>query len=122
MKQLEGGWPERVLTMQRNWIGRSEGAEVDFTLAETGEADSRLHHARRHHLRRDLRDSSRPSIRWSKQLLDAEGKAHAKSDDRRARATKVPAMSKRKASSPAIYAHQSVQRRDDARSGSPTSC
>jgi leucyl-tRNA synthetase len=34
---LEGGWPERVLTMQRNWIGRSEGAEVDFTLEDTGE-------------------------------------------------------------------------------------
>ncbi len=30
-------WPERVLTMQRNWIGRSEGAEVTFTIEQTGE-------------------------------------------------------------------------------------
>ena len=28
------GWPEKVRTMQRNWIGRSEGTEVDFFLAE----------------------------------------------------------------------------------------
>jgi leucyl-tRNA synthetase len=28
------GWPERVKAMQRNWIGRSEGAEIDFALAE----------------------------------------------------------------------------------------
>ncbi|HVQ19208.1 MAG TPA: leucine--tRNA ligase [Actinomycetes bacterium] len=30
MKQLEGQWPEKVLLMQRNWIGRSTGADVDF--------------------------------------------------------------------------------------------
>jgi leucyl-tRNA synthetase len=28
------GWPEAVLTQQRNWIGRSQGAEIDFPLAD----------------------------------------------------------------------------------------
>ena len=32
MDQLEGAWPEKVLMMQRNWIGRSQGAEVAFEI------------------------------------------------------------------------------------------
>ena len=32
MQQLEGKWPEKVLMMQRNWIGRSTGANVDFQI------------------------------------------------------------------------------------------
>ena len=32
MEQLEGQWPDKVLQMQRNWIGRSRGAEVDFAI------------------------------------------------------------------------------------------
>ncbi|MFI5092711.1 MAG: leucine--tRNA ligase [Candidatus Acidiferrales bacterium] len=34
LKQLEGSWPERVITMQRNWIGRSQGARVKFEVAD----------------------------------------------------------------------------------------
>ncbi|WP_203338067.1 leucine--tRNA ligase [Nocardioides limicola] len=32
MEHLEGRWPERVLTLQRNWIGRSTGAQVQFRI------------------------------------------------------------------------------------------
>ena len=32
LNQLEGSWPSKVLAMQRNWIGRSTGADVDFVI------------------------------------------------------------------------------------------
>ena len=32
LNQLEGSWPAKVLTMQRNWIGRSIGADVEFEI------------------------------------------------------------------------------------------
>ncbi|MFI7587092.1 leucine--tRNA ligase [Spongisporangium articulatum] len=32
MNQLRGAWPDKVLTMQRNWIGRSSGADVVFEI------------------------------------------------------------------------------------------
>ena len=35
MEQLD--WPEAVITQQRNWIGRSDGARVTFKIAETGD-------------------------------------------------------------------------------------
>jgi len=35
------GWPEKVRTMQRNWIGRSEGTDVDFFLEEQGAENRR---------------------------------------------------------------------------------
>ncbi|MCW2761763.1 MAG: leucine--tRNA ligase [Marmoricola sp.] len=34
-------WPDRVLTLQRNWIGRSEGAHVDFEVTTEGSAETR---------------------------------------------------------------------------------
>jgi len=34
LKTLKDGWPSQVLTMQENWIGRSEGLEFDFSLSD----------------------------------------------------------------------------------------
>jgi len=38
LDRLQGHWPERVLAMQRNWIGRSTGAEVVFRMPALGES------------------------------------------------------------------------------------
>lgn len=36
-EELREGWPEKVLAMQKNWIGKSFGTEIVFTVAETEE-------------------------------------------------------------------------------------
>ena len=40
LEELEGGWPERVLNMQRNWIGKSVGAKISFELPDGEKVDA----------------------------------------------------------------------------------
>ncbi|HLH20671.1 MAG TPA: leucine--tRNA ligase [Bryobacteraceae bacterium] len=77
MQQLEGGWPERVLTMQRNWIGRSEGAEIDFQLQGSGEP-IRVFTTRVDTIYGATCVILAPEHPLAEKLLDAEGRARAK--------------------------------------------
>ncbi len=77
MQQLEGGWPERVLTMQRNWIGRSEGAEIDFKLAGSGEP-IRVFTTRVDTIYGATCAILAPEHPLNEQLLDEDAKARAK--------------------------------------------
>jgi len=36
-QELKGGWPEKVITMQKNWIGKSFGTEIEFKLSDSDE-------------------------------------------------------------------------------------
>ncbi len=74
---LEGGWPERVLTMQRNWIGRSEGAELDFKLAHTGQP-VRVFTTRIDTIYGATCVILAPEHPLTDQLVDAAGRAQAK--------------------------------------------
>ncbi len=84
MAQLEGGWPERVLTMQRNWIGRSEGAEIDFTLAGAG-TPIRVFTTRVDTIYGATCVILAPEHPLNETLLDAELKAQRQGDGRFAR-------------------------------------
>ena len=37
IKQIENGWPEKVLKRQSDWVGRSEGAYIDFDVKDSGQ-------------------------------------------------------------------------------------
>ena len=75
MADLED-WPDRVLTMQRNWIGRSHGARVVFSVDGSGEELPGLHDAARHAVRGDvLRPGTRePDGRAARRRLRARGR------------------------------------------------
>ena len=75
--RLEGGWPERVLTMQRNWIGRSEGTEADFHLEGSG-APIRVFTTRVDTIFGATCVILAPEHPLVSQLLDGEGQARAK--------------------------------------------
>ncbi len=74
-------WPEHVKTMQRNWIGRSYGAEVTFRCEDARHGLPRLHDASRHAVRRDL----------LRDVAGAPGRLQARGGDRsrRTRSTRT---------------------------------
>ncbi|HUI79405.1 MAG TPA: leucine--tRNA ligase [Bryobacteraceae bacterium] len=78
MRQLEGGWPERVLTMQRNWIGRSAGTEADFALEGSG-IPLRVFTTRVDTIYGATCVILAPEHPLNEKLLDAKGQAVAKS-------------------------------------------
>ncbi len=74
------GWPERTRTMQRNWIGRSEGVQFSFASRKIRSDDRRLHDARRHASTALRFWRSRPNIRSSDSSRRSSPKKHAGGD------------------------------------------
>ena len=70
-------WPERVLAMQRNWIGRSEGAEIDFKLERSGEP-VRVFTTRVDTIYGATCVILAPEHPLAQELLDEQGRARAK--------------------------------------------
>ena len=72
MEPLEGKWPDRVLLMQRNWIGRSRGRRGHVRDRGPRRAGHRLHHPARTRCTGRRSSWSRPTRRWPQELCAPE--------------------------------------------------
>jgi leucyl-tRNA synthetase len=68
LKLLEGGWPERVITMQRNWIGKSTGAKVWFAVEEVEGGEWRVSSGEEKRVREEKKDSAETRRDGSKRI------------------------------------------------------
>ena len=119
-EKLEGHWPDRVLSMQRNWIGKSVGSEIDFKLEKTGEP-IRVFTTRVDTIYGATCVILAPEHPLTGKLLDEAGRARAKQMiDSRAQQGSA-AISRRTATSPGITPSiRTAAKRFP--SGSATSC
>ena len=76
-EKLEGEWPDRVLSMQRNWIGRSEGSEIDFKV-DGGEDTIRVFTTRVDTIYGATCVILAPEHPIAQKLLDEAGRARAR--------------------------------------------
>ena len=65
-------WPEDIMLMQKNWIGKSQGVEFGWQLDGYADGAARVHHAPGHRLSASRIWCWRPSIRWSIELTTPE--------------------------------------------------
>ena len=120
--------PRRTLTTQRDWIGRSEGAEIDFGVDGARTRRIAVFTTRaRHALGRDVRRARAraPARRARSRRAGAAARSPRTSPRPRARATSTaPTLAKDedRRRRPAPFADQPGQRRAASRSGSPTTC
>ena len=118
-------WPEGIKAMQRNWIGRSEGAEVTFALDGSGEMLTVYHHAAGHPFGRDLHvlspehplvdPSSRPPRSAARSMPMSRQAAALSEVERTSQERRRPACSP----APTRSIRSTASR---SRSGSPTTC